>query len=175
MYWFPVIRFPRCFSFTTPPCYLVKVVLLCIHSVCVPLVVCHSVFVFIRLLCSLAPSVLYVCRLFIKYSQHLDPHLCLLIHHVTATQHLTTGFTKIISGLRSISTLHQLLMNTLLFFIKLSLNRLFKHVLLCLWKFFLSFKHFKMHNIMFHISYLHIMQAFPNFFSSEPLSPNIFT
>ncbi len=137
MYWFPVIMFPRYFPFTKPSCYLFKFVLLCIHSACVALVVCNSMFVFIHLLCSLTPSVLYVWRLFISffsYSQHLDAHLCLLICPVTSTQHLTTAFTKINSGLRSISTLHQLLMNKLFL---LSLSRLFKHVLLCLWKFFI--------------------------------------
>ncbi len=77
------IRFPRCFPFTTPPCYLVKFVLLCINNDCVPLMVCQSMFVFICLLCSLAPCILYVLLFFIKHSLHLDPCLCLLFHHVT--------------------------------------------------------------------------------------------
>ncbi len=55
--WF---RFPRCFLFTTPPCYLVKLVPLCLNSACFPLMVCQSMFVFMRFLCSLAYSILNV-------------------------------------------------------------------------------------------------------------------
>ncbi len=43
---------------------------------------------------------------------HCSPEIISLV----ATQHLTAGFTKIISDLRSVSTLHQLLMNTLIFY-----------------------------------------------------------
>ncbi len=73
-----------------------------------------------------------------------------------ATLHLTTGFTKIISGLRSVSTLHQLLMN-----IHFYLN-------------YHSVGYFNMYYFGRRLSFKHIKIHKKIKMSSDPLSPIIF-
>ncbi len=73
------------------------------------------------------------------------------------TQHLT-GFTKIISGLRSVSTLHRL-MNTLI----LIWIIVWPCITISLEGFCLS-NTLKCTNSCYYLFRLHVMQAFPNFF-----------
>ncbi len=63
-----------------------------------------------------------------------------------AIQHLTSGFTKIISGLRRVSILHQLLIH---FYLKYHSVGFFNHVLLCLWEAFVFQTHYN--------AYIHIV------------------
>ncbi len=72
-----------------------------------------------------------------------------------------TGLTKIISGLRSVSTLHQLLMNTFILF-ELSISRLINHVLLCIIERPLPFKliitcYADIPELFFHLNLFHLM------------------
>jgi len=94
-------------------------------------------------------------------------HLCRVLWTFTqksvisqvATLHLTTGFTKIISGLRSVSTLHQLLMNTFIF-IWIIIQSV---ITMCYFERRLSFKHIQLHKftnifvmILFHLLYFYL-------------------